>query len=195
MRRSPRLVAPLLLALAACSGVSDGPPAADASQTDDGGVCLPEGEQTHPLLPAPHVTDIGAVMYNSNPPSSGPHCGQWGNYGVYTASRPLPRCNWIHNLEHGAVVLLYNCPTGCPAIVAALSRVVTEARVSASCPMKPIIITPDPALDVTVAAAAWGYTWRSSCLDQAAIADLVRFVTTYSGPDGGKAPERLLACP
>ena len=29
---------------------------------------------------------------------------------------------WVHNLEHGYIVVLYNCPSGCPADVAALTQ-------------------------------------------------------------------------
>ncbi len=52
------------------------------------------------------------------PPASGPHYNNPGIdgpipakfYGPDDGTRPE---GWIHNLEHGAVVILYNCKHGC----------------------------------------------------------------------------------
>ncbi len=154
--------------------------------------CVWEGARRHADQGGAHVTDNASVAYNSNPPSSGPHCGTWLAYRVYAPGSPAPRCNWLHNLEHGAVVLVYRCPSGCPEIVAELEKAISE--VSARCQPKPVILTPDDELDTTVAAAAWGATWRSSCLDAAARASLVAFIQEHMGPAAGQAPERVLAC-
>lgn len=54
-----------------------------------------------------HV-DIGTkVDYNSNPPTSGKHYGEWIRSGVY--SEPKDDRNLIHSLEHGYVIMSYNC--------------------------------------------------------------------------------------
>jgi hypothetical protein len=45
------------------------------------------------------------VKWNSNPPTSGPHYGQWALWGAY--DRPVPLTMSTHNLEHGGVVLHY----------------------------------------------------------------------------------------
>lgn len=59
------------------------------------------------IVDSPHV-DIGTVIqYSSNPPSSGPHYPIWAGWQEYLT--PVPRPFWVHSLEHGAVVLLYNC--------------------------------------------------------------------------------------
>jgi uncharacterized protein DUF3105 len=123
-----------------------------------------------PLLPAIHVALDADIQWDSNPPSSGPHYGVWAAYGVYTS--PVPRIYYVHNLEHGAIVFLYNCgDAGCPDIVAALQAA------SDAIPDDPLcttagegvrvrtIITPDPLLDVPVAAAAWGWTYKAQCAD------------------------------
>lgn len=54
-----------------------------------------------------HTQDISGVIYNSNPPTSGPHFSVWAKSGVY--DRVLSDGYLIHSLEHGYVVLNYNC--------------------------------------------------------------------------------------
>lgn len=45
------------------------------------------------------------VKWNSDPPTSGPHFGQWALWGAY--DRPVPLTMSTHNLEHGGIVLHY----------------------------------------------------------------------------------------
>src|SRR5690242_14376423 len=60
-----------------------------------------------------HVTPGTKVDYGANPPTSGSHWPYWRTpWDMYTTQ--VPREKWVHNLEHGGIVLLYNCPTGCP---------------------------------------------------------------------------------
>jgi len=54
-----------------------------------------------------HVPEGTVVEYNSNPPTSGPHYEQWEKPGVY--DRMLPDGRLIHSLEHGYIVISYNC--------------------------------------------------------------------------------------
>lgn len=54
-----------------------------------------------------HVADISDVAYNSNPPTSGPHFALWLKPGVY--DRVVSDGYLIHSLEHGYVVISYNC--------------------------------------------------------------------------------------
>lgn len=57
-----------------------------------------------------HVTDISNVSYNSNPPTSGSHFPVWAKRGVY--DRVLSDGYLIHSLEHGYIVISYNCNQG-----------------------------------------------------------------------------------
>jgi hypothetical protein len=45
------------------------------------------------------------VKWNSNPPTSGPHYGQWAVWNLYDS--PVPLTMSTHNLEHGGIVILY----------------------------------------------------------------------------------------
>lgn len=60
-----------------------------------------------------HTSDISNVEYNSNPPTSGRHFPVWAKAGTY--DRIISDGHLIHSLEHGYVVISYNCellPTG-----------------------------------------------------------------------------------
>ncbi len=48
-----------------------------------------------------------ATTYNSNPPTSGPHLETWVKAGVFDA--PQSEGELIHSLEHGYVIISYNC--------------------------------------------------------------------------------------
>ena len=54
-----------------------------------------------------HVAIGTPVTYQHNPPASGTHFPQAQPYGVYDA--PVLEGFWVHNLEHGGVVLLFAC--------------------------------------------------------------------------------------
>lgn len=65
--------------------------------------------------PGQQVADLGRnhiqigenVNYNSNPPTSGPHYVEWSKPQIYTA--PPDDRNLVHSLEHGYVIISYNC--------------------------------------------------------------------------------------
>jgi hypothetical protein len=168
----------------------DSDAAVDAGE-DSPGECDPRAlEHAHDSMAAMHVPQpLPASDYNSSPPSSGPHCGTWGQYTVY-ADPALPACNFLHNLEHGAIVLLYNCPSGCPEIVQQLAQVIQDAPADPDCGSagKRLLLTPYAEMDATIAAAAWGYTFTAECLDDTARTALLGFITAHQG-SAGDAPE------
>jgi hypothetical protein len=122
------------------------------------------------IVSAQHVPETEQLTYNSNPPSSGPHYPVWPAFREYAT--PVPRGYTIHALEHGAVVLSYKCDPGpaCTAIVDELRKaaaaVPDDPKCAGGAVRARIVITPDPLLDVPVAAAAWGWTYKAECVDQ-----------------------------
>lgn len=66
-------------------------------------------------IPGKEVADLGRdhvsvgtkATYNSNPPTSGDHYEDWIKKGIYT--EPVEDGYLIHSLEHGYVVISYNC--------------------------------------------------------------------------------------
>jgi hypothetical protein len=167
-------------------------PSASDDDGGDGEACgaVCGSEHPHDRTPAPHISaPWPASAYNSSPPSSGGHCAEWSSYGVaYDEAAPLPACYFLHNLEHGAVVLLYNCPEGCPEVVAELEALVASPPQDPNCAASRILLTPYAEMDAKVAAAAWGFTWTSDCLEGDAIDSLRAFVEAHQGTRGD-APE------
>lgn len=56
--------------------------------------------------------ELEKFVYNSNPPTSGPHDPDWIRPGVYDS--PQDKYKLIHSLEHGYVVISYNCQAPSP---------------------------------------------------------------------------------
>jgi hypothetical protein len=59
-----------------------------------------------------HVQQGTPIPYEDSPPTSGPHWPIVAKWGVY--SEEVAAEVFVHNLEHGGVVILYRCPTPCP---------------------------------------------------------------------------------
>ncbi|HET6584512.1 MAG TPA: DUF3105 domain-containing protein [Nannocystaceae bacterium] len=101
-----------------------------------------------------HVVEGSDVEWQSDPPSSGPHYPTWATYDEH--DEVVPRGNWVHNLEHGAIVLGYRCNDDCEPELDVL-RDVLAAR-----PELRILLTPDPFLpgDERFSAISWTWIYR-----------------------------------
>src|SRR3989339_1150665 len=66
-----------------------------------------EGVETFSNQGRDHVPAGTTEEYNSNPPTSGPHYAQWEKPGIY--DRVLEDGKLIHSLEHGYIIISYNC--------------------------------------------------------------------------------------
>lgn len=98
-----------------------------------------------------HVPQDSEIAWMSDPPHSGPHYPTWELWGEHDST--VPRGNWVHNLEHGGIVLSYRCADPCEAELAIL-RDVVEQR-----PELRILLTPDPFLPGRERFAAISWTW------------------------------------
>jgi len=136
-----------------------------------GGSCAVE-VATPPNEGAAHAERCAPVQYASKPPSSGTHYPIWPVFRAY--DKPVPWGYLVHALEHGAVVIVHNCPDGCPDQVAAAKELVAATPPKSGCSRAPVILTPDPTLDVPFAASAWGYTLRAKCFDRERFAAFIQ---------------------
>jgi hypothetical protein len=138
-----------------------------------------------PNLAGSHLAscDDPACGNGANPPLGGDHCPTTLACRVYDTAQP--RCNWIHNLEHGHAVLAYNCPSGCPEIVQELNDIWSARQGDTQ--KRRIILTPDPDLPMKVAAIVWGFGWQGDTVNSGAIDT----VLTHQDEE---APEKLLGC-
>jgi hypothetical protein len=122
-----------------------------------------------PVQKSPHVDDCSPVSYVSDPPTSGPHYGVWATYKTYDA--PLPWGYLVHGMEHGGIVLSYDC-TNCDSEILAMQTYIDGLAPDPSC-FSPINrrITLVPAdLDVPFAAVAWGFMLKGQCFDETIVA-------------------------
>ena len=182
MRSLLRPCAPCVLLLAV--GCSDpgghetfpdaGPGCSTAEVVTVAGCDQPVG-QSHACEGQQHVEEQDLV-WDTNPPQSGPHLAQWEQTGGEHQD-PVPRGNWVHNLEHGWIVLLHNCPGGCDTELQVLRDVVAQR------PEARVLLTPDPELDPPrFAAVSWTWVYETDAPD---LATLLCFVDQHEG----QAPE------
>lgn len=137
-----------------------------------------------------HVETGSSVTYEFCPPTSGSH---------YNASRlgPIPPVfygkddttvpeGWIHNLEHGAMVVLYRCPEGCATDAqTALGALQQQLPASPLCGFPPgsnVVVTRFDQLPTPYAAVVWGRVVFLNSLDVGAI-------TTFYAQSADRAPE------
>lgn len=64
--------------------------------------------------------------YNSDPPTSGPHYSNPDLWGVY--DKPRADEALVHNLEHGGIVIHYDCATSCTEVINQLSNYARRYR-------------------------------------------------------------------
>ncbi len=150
--RSALAVASIVLASIAAACGSGGDVAPDAGPP----ICTATGdcEESQPVVAFNHVTD--PIDYPDPPPTSGTHDPCWVGYGVY--DHEIEDERWVHNLEHGAVVFLYDCPGGCADDVAALEALVAGKEFAV---LSPYSLLPEPGFAVV----SWGHRLVTDTLD------------------------------
>lgn len=129
------------------------------------------------------------AAYNSTPPTSGPHWNLPGeapvSWGVY--KEPIPNEAQIHDLEHGGVMIQYNC-RDCPELVAQLEEFYERWWPENRLPLFPnsskLIVAPYYDMPSKIALTAWG---RIDTMDAYDEPRMIRFIEAWRG----KAPEQV----
>ena len=180
-RRNRRTRLKRILALGAVSGVSalflialfipqsfggggggsipDGP---GVRQEDQGGEHIPVGGSHAP--------------YNSSPPTSGVALRKLGVLGYQERAAPSER--FIHNMEHGGIILHYKCPDGCPDEIDQMSEIVSLTDET--------ILMPNPNMESRFALTAWNWLMTMEVYDDSLARDFVK-----SHLNSANAPEWL----
>jgi hypothetical protein len=139
--------------------------------------CEPVCQEDHlPTEDRRHLPD--PIDYEVKPPAAGAHNPCWYDWGVFETEVPDER--WVHNMEHGGVIFLYNCPEGCEGELNAL--------VAAFGDKERVIISPYPDMRWRFAATAWERRILMNCLD---IDKLSGFYDSYFA----KGPEDVASMP
>ena len=129
-------------------------------------------------------------VYNSNPPTSGPHKEIFSDQ--FISPNPLPPYIQVHLLEHGNVLLQYNCT--CPDVAAALSSIAYayDSKVIAPHELQPtteevqqaeetgraVIVAPNPTMKTKIALTAWTRLGTLQSVDKPKIDS---FIALYLG--------------
>ena len=137
-----------------------------------------------------HVTVGTSVTYGFCPPTSGNHYNAPGSgpiaaefYGKDSVTVPE---GWVHNLEHGGMVVLYRCPEGCGTDTqTALGAVQGQLPASPLCGLATtanVVVTRFDQMPTPYAAIVWGRVLFLNTFDMAQI-------TTFYAQSADRGPE------
>lgn len=134
-------------------------------------------ERTLPDEGGGHVRPGAPLTFRNNPPASGKHYDEWVRpYGVYPDA--IPEGYWVHNLEHGAIVVLYKCPEGQSSCEDSDLFRQLQTLFEAAPPGKygevKIVATQYPKLKTPVAALAWNRILELPAYDQNRLIEFYR---------------------
>lgn len=137
-------------------------------------------------MPHSHVNPPAVVSYMHNPPTSGCHY----NLGFSIApiqngayDREISPLYWVHNLEHGYIAVLYNCPSGCDPQFQQLRQWYKSLPADSGVAYARVIIVPDKSMPVPFAAVSWD--WYDP-IPVFSLDEVKRFYANHAG----NAPEK-----
>ena len=129
-------------------------------------------------------------VYNSNPPTSGPHKEIFSDQ--FVSPNPLPVYVQVHLLEHGNVLLQYSCT--CPDVAASLSSIAFgfDAPLIAPNELQPsvqevqqgeevgkaVIVAPYPKMKARIALTAWTHLATLQSADKSKIDSFINLYLT-----------------
>jgi hypothetical protein len=137
-----------------------------------------------------HLPVCTPISYETDPPNSGDHWPVWAAFKKYDA--PVPHEMLVHDMEHGAVILLHNCAGACATDVKKAFNTVYDAQHDVLCIATGagvearMVMAPDTTTETPIALAAWGATYTATCIDPPSLADFVK-------QHYGHGPETLCA--
>ena len=116
--------------------------------------------------------------YSTSPPTSGPHLPQAPSWGE---QRSLPEASQVHALEHGGVLVQYNCPTPCLELVRNLRSITSRYD-------RGVILAPYSGMDSRIALTSWGQIDLLVDFDQERIEEFVDKNRGHA-PEGNQASQ------
>jgi hypothetical protein len=129
---------------------------------------------------------FGSVDYHTDPPTSGRHVGDFAQQFINEA--PVPDEVLVHMMEHGYVVVWYNCGAspalggeGCATLRSDLTQLVQQAVGQG----KAAVLTPDGSMPHRLAVTAWQFM---DAFDEYDGQRIQTFIDTFScrfDPEGG----------
>lgn len=130
----------------------------------------PEANPNEQIIPDEgnaHAEEGSALTFQHYPPSSGTHYPVPADPGFY--DQPMSEGYWIHSLEHGDVVILYNCPNDCPDLKAKLRTLIAGAP-RRRCDLVRLLAVPySRGMATPISLVAWGRQLDLAEFDEQAI--------------------------
>jgi len=156
---------------------------------DGGGAVGDDGTcqlQTFEALESSHVPELPEdYEYNSVPATSGLHNSQTTIWNLY--DQPVPQINYVHNLEHGGLVIQYGSEVPQAEVAALADWYQQDTRGVVVAPLSEEMEEEDPALADKIVANSWTHMMRCTTFDESAFDE---FSDDYRGPQGD-APEKF----
>ena len=141
-------------------------------------VFRPAAGEATPLMDATHIAEgTNPGDYNSDPPTSGPHYPSEYQARFYEEAdlpglAPFHEGFLVHNLEHGYVILWYNCEAlisgGCDELKQGIRNVMDQFD------GVKLIAFPRDSLTNPLVMTSWGRLRRFETFDSVAAADFIR---------------------
>ena len=138
-------------------------------------IIMEDMSQSIPIQNRDHINQSETLqVYNSNPPTSGPHAGAIKG-GFY--SEEILDINGVHNLEHGYIWITYRNIS--PDAIATLKKI--AKRYSGR-----VLVSERMANDTQIAMASWG---RLDKMTESSLSEdyVLRFIKKYTN----KSPEKF----
>ncbi|MPZ15287.1 MAG: DUF3105 domain-containing protein [Chloroflexi bacterium] len=157
-----------------------------AAQGQPGRVVALQGAQ-HIAKSEPHEA------YNTKPPTSGSHWNIPGEapvaWGVY--KEPIPDEVQVHNLEHGGIMIQYNC-RDCPDLVAQLEdlyrRYTSQNRLWQYPDSTKVVVAPYDDMSSRIVVTAWGRIDELDAYDEDRIVGFISAYRDKGAPEAGRVP-------
>lgn len=130
--------------------------------------------EASPVIPSPYVPVCSAIDFHTDPPTSGPHYPVWATYKTYLV--PVNPGFLVHSLKHGAIVITWRCPDGCPDELVALRELLNRRPADPRCDSllyHRIVVAPRPTQDRMLVASAWGASFKADCFDLGALSAFI----------------------
>jgi hypothetical protein len=189
---NPRRTRLIFIAVAAVIVIAAGAiGAAFILGSDDSAASGPTAEgdctvETFDALEASHVAELPeGYEYNSIPATSGLHNATTAIWNLY--DQPVPQINYVHNLEHGGVVVQYGSEVPADAIASLADWYQEDTRGVIVAPLAADLEEQDPTLADQIVATSWTHMLRCNSFDEES---LTNFSDDYRGPQGD-APEKF----
>ncbi len=145
----------------------------------------PQLGTAYPIASRDHI-QFGqqAVDHNTNPPTSGQHYDNPSEAGFYDVA-PADEF-MVHSLEHGYIVVYFNCTdlseADCDALKTEIEDTMDRAGTSRNTGTPKLIAAPRPDMDSLVTFTSWGRLYRADIFNPE---ELLNYVELYRD----KAPE------